>query len=68
MKFMLLNDAPSAQWEWELRSRATDALYARSTQRYVDRAAAMASIEDLRRNAPAAVTYDESGMLLVPRG
>ena len=68
MKFVLANDAPGAQWVWELRSRATDALYARSSQRYVDRSAAVASIEAVQQIVPAALTYDEAGLLLVPRG
>jgi len=68
MKFVLLNEAPGAQWVWELRSRATDALYARSSQRYVDRPAAIASIEAFKQEMPAAMAYDESGLLLVPRG
>jgi hypothetical protein len=68
MKFVLLHPAPSARWGWELRSRATDALYARSNQFFVDRADAVASIEAVQRNVPTAVAYDEAGLMLVPRG
>ena len=31
MKFVLFNPAASARWGWELRSRATDALYAQQS-------------------------------------
>ena len=68
MKFVLLNDGLGAQWDWELRSRATDALYARSSQPYVDRSAAVASIEAIQQKMPATMAYDEAGLLLVPRG
>ena len=64
MNFVLLNDLPGAQWAWELRSRETDALFARSTQRYADRAEAMASIEAVQRGASAAPAYDDTGRLL----
>lgn len=65
MKFVLLHPAQDAQWGWELRSRVTDALYAQSSASYVDRAGAVASIEAVQRNVPAAVAYDEAGLMLV---
>jgi uncharacterized protein YegP (UPF0339 family) len=68
MKFVLSKDSPGAPWAWELRSRATDALYARSTQRYPDRSAAVASIKAVQQKLPDAMAYDEAGLLLVPRG
>ena len=67
MKFVLLNDAPSAQWDWELRSRATDESVARSGQCFLNRSAAVASIEAVQQHLPSAAAYDEAGRLLVPR-
>ena len=60
MNFILMN-APDAQWVWELRSRDSNALFARSSQSYLHRAEALASIEKVQRHAPAALAYDEAG-------
>ena len=68
MKFVLLHSALYAKWGWELRSRANDTVYARSTQWYIDRDDALASIEDVQRSVPAAIAYDEAGLILIPRG
>lgn len=63
MNFVLLN-APDEQWTWELRSRESDALFACSSESYPHRAAALAAIEKVQRDAHAALAYDEAGRLL----
>jgi hypothetical protein len=68
MRFMLVHDSPNSPWEWELRSDATDALVARSSQAYVDRIAAVASINAVQQHVPEALAYDEAGLILIPRG
>ncbi|RZI65519.1 DUF1508 domain-containing protein [Variovorax guangxiensis] len=65
MNFVLLN-APNAQWSWELRSRESNALYARSSESFPQRADALADIERVQRDAPVAHAYDEAGSLLDP--
>ena len=67
MKFVLFHPAASARWGWELRSRATDAVYARSNQCFIERADAVASVEAVQRDVPTADAYDEAGLMLVPR-
>jgi uncharacterized protein YegP (UPF0339 family) len=68
MKFVLLHDAPNSPWAWELRADATDELLARSSQTYVSRTAAVASINAVQQSVPAALAYDEAGLILIPRG
>jgi len=67
MRFVFFHPAASARWGWELRSRATDAVYARSNQCFIERADSVASIKAVQRDVLTADAYDEAGLMLVPR-